>query len=177
MVSPLFIATNSIQFLYCCICFFPLQQLLFLQQTEHIFHNYLLLIFIITYRFQLLLLSISKVQISLVTFYFSPYVTGMLFQLVLNYLQVAGSWNTTFFLSHSSYRYIFIFKLDLFFPCNFVTVLFFSILCLFFYELIWIFFICSGFLYFIINFFVDFFILLLSLNNLLFIVFHWNFQF
>ena len=97
LVSPLFIATNSTHFLYCCICFFPLQQLLFLQQTEHIFLNYLLSIFIITYLFQLLLLSISKVQISLVTFYFSPYVTGMLFQLVLNYLQVAGSWNTTFF--------------------------------------------------------------------------------
>ena len=139
LVSPLFVATNSIHFLYCCICFFSLQQLLFLQQIKHIFHNFFLLIFIITHFFLLLLLSISKDQISLLTFYFSPYVTGMLFQLVLNYLQVAGSWNTTFFLSHSSYKYTLIFKLDLFFACNFVTVFFFSTMCLLFYGLIWIF--------------------------------------
>jgi hypothetical protein len=84
--NKFFLLSLLLHFLYCCICFFPFQQLLFLQLTEHIFHNYLLLIFMITYPFQLLLLSISKVQISLVTFYFSPYVTGMLFQLVLNYL-------------------------------------------------------------------------------------------
>ena len=139
LVSPLFVAKNSTHFFYCCICFFSLQQLLFLQQIKLIFHNYFLSIFIITHIFLLLLLCISKVQISLLTLYFSTYITGMLFQLVLNYLQVAGSWNTTFFLSHSSYRYTFIFKLDLFFACNFVTVFFFSIMCLFFYELIWIF--------------------------------------
>jgi hypothetical protein len=165
-VSPLFIATNSTHFLYCCIYFFSLQQLLFLQQIKHIFHNYFLLIFIIIHIFLLLLLSISKVQISLLTFYFSPYVTGMLFQLVLNYLQVAGSWNTTFFLSHSSYRYTFIFKLDLFFACNCHCIFLFHYVLAF----LWInldFYICSSFLYYIINFFREFFNLILSLNSLL----------
>ena len=111
-----------------------------LQPNEHIFHNYFLSVFIITCLFLLLLLSISQVQICLVAFYFSPFVAGILFQLVLNYLQVAESCNTTFFLCHSSYRCAIIFRLYLFFACNFVAVFFFSILCLFFYKLIRFFF-------------------------------------
>ena len=47
-IPPLFIATNATRFLYYCICFFPLQQLWILQQNEHIFHNCLLAISVIT---------------------------------------------------------------------------------------------------------------------------------
>ena len=55
-IPPLFIATNATHILCYCICFFPLQQLWILQQNEHIFHNCLLAIFVITCIFSVVVI-------------------------------------------------------------------------------------------------------------------------
>ena len=79
--------------------------------------------------FLLLLLSTSQIQICFMTFYFSQFIAGLLFQLLFNYLHVTGSLNTTFLLSHWSYRCTFIFKLGLILYAFFIAIFVFSILC------------------------------------------------
>jgi hypothetical protein len=128
-VPPLFIATNATHFPYYCICFFPLQKLWILQHNN-IFFIIVCLRFLLSHVFfLLLLLSTSQIQICFMTFYFSPFIAGLLFQLLFNYLHVTGSLNTTFLLSHWSYRCTFIFKLGLILYAFFIAIFVFSILC------------------------------------------------